>query len=418
LTEQQTSIDVPNLLVKAGIVSSHDLSEAVQVSKRLQIPVSRVLITSGAFTETVFWMAIDLQHLMDDELINLESACNSIKRVAGGKSSPDQVLDEIYSLPRFGQGSKSLAELLKMSEIITDEQIEQAYKECSVAGVSLGTALIVRGTLSAGFFPAILRVQDHLFKGRIDAAEAKRQLLAEHEVWKKAEESQRNAVLQTEQNTVRRTAHQSQTAQGLPAYQVPTSGNMNNAGAAPPNQHNVAYTGAPQPTSGAPLGAPPPLPTFNAPPPVQAFDSMREFLSTAEKSNSHNFAELLKAAGYLDSKDIQSAYSRAFSDPTIAAKVFHAAGLINESDIKNVTKVHECLKKGQLSEEEALRALRFSKENGTPIETVLDDLGGWTIARARAERSLGAIQGFVAGCALGAIGTGLLIISGKPGRRK
>src|SRR5262249_26980856 len=150
-----------------GLVSTHDLSEAVQVSKRLQIPVSRVLLNSHTFSDEVFRIALDLQVLMDEELINLESAVNSLRRVAGGKSSPDHVLDEIYSLPKFGKGTKQLAELLRASGIVAHDQIDEALNDVRQTGATLGSALILRGALSAGFLPVILRVQERVRKGKV-----------------------------------------------------------------------------------------------------------------------------------------------------------------------------------------------------------------------------------------------------------
>jgi hypothetical protein len=371
VSEQKTSIDIPQLLIKSGLVSTHDLSEAVQVSKRLQSPVSRILLDSGCFTETVLWMAVDLQHLMDEGLINQESAINSLKRVAAGKSSPDQVLDEIYSLPRFGAGSAGLAELLRASKIVTSEQLENALKDSKKTGSSLGSALILRGSLSAGFFPAILRLQEEIRKG-MDVAKAAELLNEEYEVWQKAEESQRHAF--QNESTVR---SPQQDAGPVPHV---TPG-------VPEPQHVPPRPLPPHLRSGRQTGSsfvPPPVPTM------------------AHEPNS--LTELMRAAGLISESEIQDVYQKALHDPVLAAKLFEAAGIVANKDLEKVLHCHERVLKNELSSTEAARVLKLSTEKNVPIDKILEEFGGWTEARAREERMRGAAKGFAAGCIAGVAG--------------
>lgn len=372
MSEQKTSIDIPQLLIKSGLVSTHDLSEAVQVSKRLQSPVSRILLDSGCFTETVLWMAVDLQHLMDEELINQESAINSLKRVAAGKSSPDQVLDEIYSLPRFGAGSAGLADLLRVSKIVTSEQLENALKDSKKTGSSLASALILRGSLSAGFFPAILRLQEEVRKGT-EIAEAARLLNAEYEVWQKAEESQRHAHFQNE-STVRPSKKETPQPQVMPDEPEPQYAPPPRA--LPPHLRPVRQS--------APVPVPQPLP------------------AAAQDSNS--LTDLLRAAGLISDSQIQNVYEKALHDPILAAKLFEAAGVIANKDLEKVLHCHERILKNELSGAEAARVLKLSRERNVPVEKVLEEFGAWTEARAREERRRGAVTGFAAGCVAGVAG--------------
>jgi hypothetical protein len=372
VSEQKTSIDIPQLLIKSGLVSTHDLSEAVQVSKRLQTPVSRVLLDSSCFTETVLWMAVDLQHLMDEDLINQESAINSLKRVAAGKSSPDQVLDEIYSLPRFGAGSVGLAELLRVSKIVTAEQLENALKDSKKNGSSLASALILRGSLSAGFFPAILRLQEEIRKG-MDVDKAAKLLIEEYEVWQKAEESQR-AQFQNEA-----TMRPAQKDVAPPPHVKP---------AAPePQQYAPPRPLPPHLRPGrqfVPPPVPPPIPTM------------------ARDSNS--LTNLLHSAGLISESEIQNVYEKALHDPALAAKLFEAAGVIANKDLEDVLHCHDRILKNELSSTEAARVLRLSKERNVPVDKVLEEFGAWTEARAREERTRGAVAGFAAGCVAGVAG--------------
>jgi hypothetical protein len=417
VSEQRISVDIPGLLVKAGLVSTHDLSEAIQVSKRLQIPVSRVLLNSHTFTDEVFRIALDLQILMDEELINLESAVNSLRRVASGKSPPDQVLDEIYSLPKFGRGTKTLDELLRASGIVTSEQIEEALKDCAQTKATLGSALILRGILSAGFFPVILRLQERVIKGKISSEDAIRQLREEYDFWQKAEASQRFASLQAESQMHLQELADKQQKRAPKGSHAP--GHIQHPGPQPvppqvqyidPNQGNVPtvpYQGQVQHQQAY---APPPVQPAAAPP----FGSLHGIMAELEQSpHALSLAKLLNQAGLIEKTDPQTAYRKALADPILITQVFHAAGLIDKGDFENVRRCHEAVVKGELTLEEAARALKLSKEMKLPVEQVLDQENGWTFARAQEAKKKGMITGFFAGCAASILGFGVIMLASK-----
>jgi hypothetical protein len=52
-------VRVGDMLVAARVVSSAEITEAIQVSKRLSIPIGRVLITSGCVTEKLLHAALE-----------------------------------------------------------------------------------------------------------------------------------------------------------------------------------------------------------------------------------------------------------------------------------------------------------------------------------------------------------------------
>jgi len=424
VSEQRISVDIPSLLVKAGLVSTHDLSEAVQVSKRLQIPVSRILLNSHTFTDEVFRIALDLQLLMDEELINLESAVNSLRRVAGGKSTPDQVLDEIYSLPKFGRGTKALSELLKTSGLVSPEQIDEALKECAQTGATLGSALILRGVLSAGFFPVILRVQERVRKGKVSAEDATRQLREEYDFWKKAEASQRFASLQAEsQAHLQELADKQQ--KRSPKSSHPTGHGHPGPQPVPPAAPYIDQSqGHAPPPPPYPYPYPYPYPgqvqyqQAFVPQPIQPgavpFASLQAILVEMEQSpHALSLAKLLNQAGLIEQTDSQTIYRKALADPILVAQVFQAAGLIGKGDFENVRRCHEAVVKGELTVEEAARALKLSKEMKLPVQQVLDQENGWTFARAQEAKRNGMLTGFVAGCAASILGFGLILLSNR-----
>ena len=68
VTTKETTVNVKigELLVDAQIVSSAEMTEAVQVSKRLNVPIGRVLTMSGCVREDVLEASLQVQRLLRD----------------------------------------------------------------------------------------------------------------------------------------------------------------------------------------------------------------------------------------------------------------------------------------------------------------------------------------------------------------
>jgi hypothetical protein len=277
-------------------------------------------------------------------------------------------------------------------------------------GGSLGSALILRGVLSAGFFPAIFRVQERLRKGKITKAEAIKQLQDEHEFFKKAEESQRFAQLQNESTTRSKDGHRR-------GPQPSHGAGQDNAPPMNPSDYVVLPSVPRIPPPPKPPNTPiepavvnrgqqsnPPSASDdgNRAPANVLFAAMQEALDAIEKSpQSANLVSLLKQAGLLEYDDERTAVQKALSDPSAAAKMFHAAGFIRASDYNNVRRCHQLVLTGELSVEVAADALRLSRELRVPIEQILDQQHGIQrpqVLHARRKEEM--IAGFVAGCSL------------------
>ncbi len=74
-------IRVGELLVEAGIVSSSEMTEAIQVSKRLGVPIGRVLTMSGWVPEPLLEATLQVQHLMRAGEVPFKAGISSLSRV-------------------------------------------------------------------------------------------------------------------------------------------------------------------------------------------------------------------------------------------------------------------------------------------------------------------------------------------------
>ncbi|PWT95870.1 MAG: hypothetical protein C5B53_10695 [Candidatus Melainabacteria bacterium] len=365
VTDYASEIDIPELLAQSGLISSHDLSEAIQVSKRLQTPVSRVLMTSNCIDESLLDMSNHLQVLVAEELLSREEAYSCLRRLAGREIYADDLLDEIYSSPRFAQKTKLMADLVRKSGIVPQSQLDRVLQGSAKAGYSLKNALISEGILSAAFFPAILRLQERLRQGRLSIEQAAEQLKTEHAFWLKAEESQRFAALQSD-------ALSEQVAK---------------------TRIQITH----------PKGAA-----------HQSYSSLKS-LPHAEGQNpgTPTLTYLLEGAGFVRKRDLQTVYDKLLGDPLLSAYVFENLGLLKPEELATVLECHALIAKGQLGSEQAIQALKISRSKKIRLKRALEELTGWSGVQARAERRNGMLAGFAVGCAAALLSVALTEVTKK-----
>jgi hypothetical protein len=236
----------------------------------------------------------------------------------------------------------------------------------------------LNGALSAGFFPAILRLQEEIRKG-MEVNKAAKLLQDEYEVWQKAEESQRHAHFQNE-STVRQSRKDAPPQPNVVEHIAPDAPEPQYI---PPNRPLPPHLRPGRPIT--PLPIPPVAPA-------------------AAAHDPNSLTDLMRAAGLVSESDIQNVYQKALHDPVLSAKLFEAAGIIANKDLEKVLHCHERMMKNELSSSEAARVLKKAREQNVPVEKVLEEFGAWTEARAQEERRRGIVTGFAAGCVAGVAG--------------
>ena len=189
--EKEKPLKVGELLVKAGFLQPGDVVEAIQVSKRVQIPIGRVLIASGLVSEGFLQTVLQAQLLIRDGLVSSEQAIDAMNLVANLNIPLKEALQKLNLTPEYNSDTVNLAEILLDSNIVTQEQLEAALATSSRAGVPLSAALVLQGVLSQSFFPSLVRAQQQL------VAQSPRERIIEELkssflVWLKAEESLRS----------------------------------------------------------------------------------------------------------------------------------------------------------------------------------------------------------------------------------
>lgn len=311
MIESQNKVRLGELLVESDVIKSSDLTEAIQVSTRLNSPIGRVLLLSGLIDQTTLEAALDAQPLINEEKESLENVLKALKEVNTTGKPLSKMLPQSVGNVNSHQANK-LAGLLLDSEIVSQEQLEQALNTCSEEGVPLGSALVMEGILSPSLFPSILQIQQAVQEGSITKNEAINQVKSTFIHWLKAEESFSSSSKKPE------------------ALMKVDHSNVE-------EETPVSITFEPK-----------------------------------QKNESTRLVDLLNETGHVTPFTIQSAFNKTLKDPQKSAALFKLLGLIDENTRKKALKCQSLLTQGQLSKQEAEYVLQLEDED--PLEEEhLDD---------------------------------------------
>lgn len=291
--ELERKVRLGELLVDAHVVSSADLTEAIQVSKRLGIPIGRVLLESGCVGATVLEAALEGQPLVNKGEQSRDEIVKALKEVHATGNSLNKLMGDVGH--RSIRSVDRLAELLLDSEIVSQDQLDQALMTSFESGIPLGSALVFEGILSPSLFPSILQIHKNIRDGRITKEEAVKEIKSTFMHWLKAEESLAGG-------------HEEM--------------------AADPETREIEEALLPD-----------------------------DRLDAVPDAGSQRFVDFLKQAGCFSQADLQSAYSKAMDDPDTAGRVFLALGLIDLDTLKTARRSYDLADRGMLARDEAVKAL-------------------------------------------------------------
>ena len=307
-------IKIGELLVSAGLLDTSDVIEAIQVSHRLQIPVGRVLIMAGTVTEHLLQASLQAQIVINEGLVSVDVAGEALRLVTRDQKTLEQALQQLNVAPDYQRDlSNHLADLLLDSNIVSQEQLDQAMQTSNEADIPLSGALVLQGVLSANFFPSILRAHDQIRSGQMLREDAIDELKSSFLIWLKADESWNSDSNGFHSDRSDRLTSDEEVFESNSDFSVP----------------DVAETAA---SNG------------------EVFES-----------STPRLIELLKQAGVCTQHEVQKAYDGLLEDPLLSGRVFLAMGLTDEQTLQFALRCHGLIKKGLLTEEQAVRAIRSTR---------------------------------------------------------
>ncbi|HEY9787520.1 MAG TPA: hypothetical protein V6D17_19180 [Candidatus Obscuribacterales bacterium] len=395
--DDEKFIRVGELLVSTGVVSSSDITEAIQVSRRLAIPLGRVLITSGCVPEPLMHAALEVQPLVKEGQITSKAAVKALKRVWQEGTTLKEELERLNLKPKYGKGSNDLADLLIESNLVNQEQIDEALKSSFESGTPLGSALVLQGALSPSFLSSIMSIQDKIAQGEVTHQEGVEELKRAFLLWLKVGESL-NGLRQPEEKeqVAARTSSAKEAAKG---------GNQKRESQQPQRQPVKEEFKPPQPEM---KEAAPPAPK-TAPGRTEESPAAK-WPKITTRPEGRRLVDLLDASGIIDGKDLPSAFSVLLDDPVRSAQFLFEAGLIDDNTRRNALRSYNLIRRGRIREEQAVDALRQSTREGVPIRAVFARQGIADHVDEHMQRRIS--RGMIAGVLAALIG-GLLALLRK-----
>ncbi|MBX9666411.1 MAG: hypothetical protein K2X93_02285, partial [Candidatus Obscuribacterales bacterium] len=316
-------VKLGELLVDAGIITSGDLTEAIQVSRRLGVPIGQVLLVSRCVTDNVLEAALEAQPLVKDGTLSRSSAIEALKKSHERDVPLRNVLDLNIIQEDNQQTSKRLAELLLDSDIVNQEQLDHALNTSFSSGMPLGSALVLEGVLSPSLFPSILRIQRNIREGKVGREEGINEIKSTFLHWMKAEESL------------------ARVAEMEDADELLSDDEGGNG-----DKHSTLKKIREE---------------------LEKEDYQSSITTTGEfaKYTGPRLIDLLKDAGRVSQLDIQRAFDRVLEDPAASAKLLTLLGVVDEKTVNTALRSHALRAKQMVTDEEAVTAIRAAKDKST-----------------------------------------------------
>jgi len=160
------SVQLGDVLIRAGLVSPDHLALAHQLISRMPVPlpIGRVLAMEGHIREDTVDSAIKMMPLINTRKMSIDQAIKALHLIG------NHSLDYESALKRLGRGPKPakvnpLVKLLKDADILYDKDLKKSIRENANTGLPIGYILVSMGALTRPMLHALLftaaQVQSH-----------------------------------------------------------------------------------------------------------------------------------------------------------------------------------------------------------------------------------------------------------------
>ncbi|CAN5337954.1 hypothetical protein BH11CYA1_BH11CYA1_14220 [soil metagenome] len=376
MSSNHKSVRVGELLVDAQIISSSEMTEAIQVSKRLGVPIGRVLMMSGSVRQDELAASLQVQPLIREGQIPYDAAISALRRVHQLRVTIADAFAQEDLRPDIEDNPEYLGELLLDSNLVAPEDMERAIQTSMTSGIPLGSALVLQGILSPALFPSLQRIQKQLIDGLLSREEGIREVQDTFVLWLKAEESKGKQDKTPLHGKDTIAADEYVIAKTEPVH----NNGHQNQGQQKSEVAEVATTSA-----------------------VAA--------KVTESVADTRLVDLLKTAGVFSQADVQRNYEAMLKDPIRSGRFYVELGLIDEEDMKRAVRSHALMTRGSLTKEEAIFALNSSRT--TEFEKQISGTDSVKVQRYMDKQWRGKATKVIGGALFGALVAGLTFTNRK-----
>lgn len=157
--DNRSDMRLGRILIEIGMVSDENLTKALTTAKDVGLPVGRVLVMSDYVSESNLQAAVQIQSLLKDGLLDLETARKVAAIILSESFSLEQALQQVGWRKPSELGTNKLGELLLEANYVTPEELHDALVRSRSSGVPFGRLLVMNSVLSEALLTSALNAQ-------------------------------------------------------------------------------------------------------------------------------------------------------------------------------------------------------------------------------------------------------------------
>lgn len=168
---RKKGVRLGELMVMAGVLTETDVMNALEWGLVNRQSIGQVLISQMLVSQSILDAALELQKLVDKGELSPTRASECLARVhSGGTSLEDAVAD--VREEQAASGEISFEELLNLANVLTEDELDDAFDITTKSAAVIGKFLVLTGHLDVPTLQAALRCYQLISKGLINRDDA------------------------------------------------------------------------------------------------------------------------------------------------------------------------------------------------------------------------------------------------------
>ncbi len=172
MTQNPRAIKLGELMIRAGVLTSQQLLEAIEYSKQTSMPVGKMFVMCGIVTENVLYSAVQLQSMVRDNQVDLENAVALLSMVYRQDIPLTQAMEQTGRSSKPKEPTFRLGEILYEAGFLGADELEKFLKDGQDSGLPLGRIILLYGSISKEMLSAALTAQVLVRDGKVSREQA------------------------------------------------------------------------------------------------------------------------------------------------------------------------------------------------------------------------------------------------------
>lgn len=168
---RKKGVRLGELMVMAGVLTETDVMNALEWGLVNRQTIGQVLISQMLVSQSILDAALELQKLVDKGELSPTRASECLTRVHSGGTSLDDAVAEVRE-EQAASGEISFEELLNLANVLTEDELDDAFDITTKSAAVIGKFLVLTGHLDVPTLQAALRCYQLISKGLINRDDA------------------------------------------------------------------------------------------------------------------------------------------------------------------------------------------------------------------------------------------------------